>query len=119
MIADLGDSGHIVVYYAQFEGDRLRELAAAFPEYEADLLTLTERLWDQLDIFKKHYADYRFGGSNLLKNVLPVLVPDLSYKALPVQNGTQAQVVWEELVAARNAARQQALVEIHRVLASL
>jgi hypothetical protein len=134
LLTDLGDSGHIVAYYAQFEGDRLRELAAAFPEYEADLLALTERLWDQLDIFKKHYADYRFGGSNSLKSVLPVLVPDLSYKALAVQNGTQAQVVWEEMVAAQDVARQQglvaallaychldtlAMVEIHRVLTSL
>ena len=32
-------------------------------------------LWGQLDIFKKHVSDYRSGGSNSLKAVLPIIVP--------------------------------------------
>jgi hypothetical protein len=48
---------------------------------------MAERLWDQLDIFRKHYRDYRFGKSNSLKSVLPAVVPELSYQALEVQNG--------------------------------
>ncbi|MCA9981246.1 MAG: DUF2779 domain-containing protein, partial [Anaerolineales bacterium] len=134
LLNDLGDGGHIIVYFARFEGERLRELATAVPAYEAELLALAERLWDQLNIFKNHYSDYRFNGSNSLKNVLPVLVPELSYKALDVQNGTQAQVVWEEMVGTRDPVRQQvlveqllaychldtlAMVEIHRVLCRL
>jgi len=46
----------------------------------------------------KHYRDHRFGGSNSLKSVLPVIVPELSYKLLAVQNGTQAQMVWEAMI---------------------
>ncbi|MCB8980700.1 MAG: hypothetical protein H6657_25095 [Ardenticatenaceae bacterium] len=53
---------------------------------------------DQLDIFKKYFRDYRFGGSNLLKSVPPIMVPDLSYKLLDVPNGMQAQVVWGEMI---------------------
>ncbi len=65
-------------------------------------------LWDQLDIFKKHVSDYRFGGSNSLKSVLPVIVPELSYKLLDVQNGTQAQVVWEAMIGEGETAVQGA-----------
>jgi len=62
----------------------LRELAEAFPEHAPRLMAMVDRLWDQLDIFKKHVRDYRFGSSNSLKSVLPVIVPELSYKLLAV-----------------------------------
>jgi hypothetical protein len=92
---------------------------------------LADRLWDQLPIFYQHYRDYRFGKSNSLKAVLPVIAPELSYKLLGVQNGAQAQVVWEEMIGAgETAVKQQmadqlrpychldtlAMVEIHRAL---
>ena len=98
LLNDIGDTGSIIVYFATFERGRLRELAEAFPEHAPRLMDMVDRLWDQLDIFKKHVRDYRFGGSNSLKSVLPVIVPELSYKMLDVQNGTQAQVVWEAMI---------------------
>lgn len=131
LLDHIGETGSIIVYYATFERDRLCELAEAFPEHAPRLLSMVDRLWDQLDIFKKHVRDYRFGGSNSLKSVLPVLVPTLSYKLLDVQNGTQAQVVWEEMIgegetAVKEGMVQQlrdychldtlAMVEIHQVL---
>ncbi|MFO7682987.1 MAG: DUF2779 domain-containing protein, partial [Chloroflexota bacterium] len=134
LLNDIGDTGSIIVYFATFERSRLRELAEAFPEHAPRLMAMVDRLWDQLDIFKKYYRDHRFGGSNSLKSVLPVIVPELSYKLLDVQNGTQAQVVWEAMTGeGETAVKQQmadqlraychldtlAMVEIHRVLTSL
>lgn len=134
LLNDIGDTGSIIVYFATFERSRLRELAEAFPEHAPRLMNMADRLWDQLDIFKKHYKDYRFGGSNSLKSVLPVIVPELSYKLLAVQNGTQAQVVWEAMIGeGETAVREQmveqlraychldtlAMVEIHRALTAL
>ena len=131
LLNDIGDTGSIIVYYATFERSRLRELAEAVPEHAPRLLNMVDRLWDQLDIFKKHVRDYRFGGSNSLKSVLPIMVPNLSYKLLDVQNGTQAQVVWEEMLGEGDTAVKQkliqqlrdychldtlAMVEIHRAL---
>ena len=107
LLDDIGGTGSIIVYFATFERDRLRELAEAMPEYAPRLLNMVDRLWDQLDIFKKHYQDYRFGGSNSLKAVLPVVVPELSYKLLDVQNGTQAQVVWEAMIEEGETAVKQ------------
>jgi hypothetical protein len=105
----IGSDGSMIVYYAPFERGRLRELAAAFPQHAERLNDIADRLWDQLDIFKKHYWHHGFGKSNSLKSVLPVIVPELSYAALDVQNGTEAQVVWEEMVVAEDSAEKQRL----------
>jgi hypothetical protein len=95
---------------------------------------MADRLWDQLVIFRKHYRHYGFGKSNSLKSVLPVVVPNLSYTSLDVQNGVEAQVVWEEMIQCTDEAEKRrlveqlraychldtlAMVEIHRVLSNL
>ncbi|MCO5206214.1 MAG: hypothetical protein M9928_14360 [Anaerolineae bacterium] len=84
-------------------------MAAAFPQHAERLHGIADHLRDQLDIFKQHYRHYGFGKSNSLKSVLPVVVPELSYAALAVQNGTEAQVVWEEMVAEGNSAEKERL----------
>lgn len=111
LLADIGETGSIIVYFATFERNRLRELADSFPEHAPRLLDMIERLWDQLEIFKKHYLDYRFGGSNSLKSVLPVIVPELSYRLLDVQNGTEAQVMWEAMIGERDTAVKQQMIQ--------
>jgi hypothetical protein len=98
LLDHIGETGHLIAYNIPFERGVLRHLAAQFPEYAGRLLDMASRLWDQLPIFRKHYRDYRFGKSNSLKAVLPVIAPELSYKLLDVQNGTEAQVVWEEMI---------------------
>ncbi|MFN2278227.1 MAG: DUF2779 domain-containing protein [Candidatus Promineifilaceae bacterium] len=131
LLRDIEDGGQIVAYNAPFEGGVLKKLAEAFPA-EADLLLeMAGRLWDQLPLFRKYYRDYRFGTSNSLKNVLPVVAPHLSYGELAVQNGVQAQVLWEEMVETADGAAKErlaadllayckldtlAMVEIHGVL---
>jgi CRISPR/Cas system-associated exonuclease Cas4 (RecB family) len=134
LLENIGDTGHITAYYIPFERKVLRELAQAFPEYATALISMVERLWDQLDIFKKYYRHYGFGKSNSLKSVLPVVVPGLSYDVLAVQNGTQAQTVWEQMLVETIAHEKeklvahlleyceldtQAMVKIHEVLSDL
>lgn len=97
LLRHIGDHGHIVAYYAPFERGVLRDLAAAFPHHAHQLLGMADRLWDQLDMFQKHYRHHRFGKSNSLKSVLPV-VTDLRYDDLDVRNGTQAQVAWQQAI---------------------
>ena len=43
-------------------------------------------------------ADKGFAGSNSIKKVLPVLVPELSYGDLAVQEGETASRLWKEVV---------------------
>lgn len=131
LLSHIGDIGHLIAYNIPFV---LHHLADQFPEYMPRLTAMADRLWDQLPIFRNHYRDYRFGKSNSLKSVLPVVVPELNYKLLDVQNGTQAQVAWEEMIEEEETAVKEeridqllaychqdtlAMVEIHRSLVQL
>ena len=128
----IGHQGDIIAYNANFEASILRQLAASFPAQQTELVQLIERLWDQLLIFKHHYQHHAFAGSNSLKAVLPVLIPDLKYEGLQVANGIDAQNAWtilieeeqenEELIAALlDYCRLDtlAMVRIHEHLCSL
>ena len=132
LLRDIGPTGHIIVYNATFERTILKGLADFFPEQAAAIQGLIDRLWDQLVIFRKHYRHYAFGGSNSLKTVLPVVVPQLSYDNLGVTDGLMAQVVWEKMIALPYGPEKEqltadllaychldtlAMVEIHHALA--
>ena len=133
----LGDAlvpkGTLVAYNAAFEKGVLQELAAFLGPgpLSSALEAAAGRLWDLLAIFREHYLDPAFGGSNSLKSVLPVLLPSFSYEGLEVANGEEAQAAWGRLTglpegpekrrladALRAYCRQDslAMVEIHRFL---
>jgi hypothetical protein len=99
LIKQLGTAGSIVVYYASFEGSRLKEMAAEFSDLATQLQLLHDRLWDlQIPFAKKWYCDSGFNGSASIKDVLPVLVPDLNYSNLEIQKGDVAQSKYLELI---------------------
>lgn len=89
MLHDLGTAGSIVVY-SSFEKQRLNELAALFPALANQLKAVIARLFDLEPVFKHGYQHPEFLGSTSIKKVLPVMVPTLSYKTLPVNNGDDA-----------------------------
>ena len=131
LLDTISDKGSVVVYSASFENQRLEGLAEFLPQYARPLQSIQSRLWDQLVILRNHYKHPGFGGSYSLKSVLPVLVPSLDYDELDVQDGREAQAVWQ-LMLDSNSEREreemirnlkayckldtQAMVEIHRVL---
>jgi hypothetical protein len=134
LVSHIGPTGSVVVYNARFERSVLRDLAHTQPVYRQRLRSIAARLWDQLEVFERHYLDPRFEGSNSIKRVLPVLAPHLSYADLAVKRGDQAQAVWGEMIGVRDAARKaqlaaalrayckrdtQAMLEIHRALCRL
>jgi hypothetical protein len=55
---------------------------------------ISSRRWGRFLVM----AAGQFGNSNSLKAVLPVVAPELSYQRLAVQNGSQALVIWEEII---------------------
>ncbi len=129
----LGPKGTVVAYNAAFEKGVLQELAAFLGPgmLSSALVAAAGRLWDLLAIFRQHYLDPAFGGSNSLKSVLPVLLPAFSYEGLEVANGEEAQAAWGQLTglpeglekrrladALRSYCRQDslAMVEIHGFL---
>jgi CRISPR/Cas system-associated exonuclease Cas4 (RecB family) len=94
----VGPTGHIIVWYESFEKGRNVELSELHPEASAFFLDMNNRIFDLMKVFTQHYADPAFGGSFSIKNVLPVMLPELTYKSLEIQNGTMALSEWEKMV---------------------
>jgi hypothetical protein len=133
---DIGTMGTVLVWYEQFEKSRNSELGDMLPEYKESMEAINSRVVDLMLPFKnKWYDDPRCEGSASIKNVLPVLCPELSYKTLGIQEGGSAQRLWMEAVLddKRTDQKEQilgdlieyckldtfAMVEIYRKLASL
>ena len=111
LLRHIGATGSLIAYNIPFERGVLLHLAEHLPAYASRLQGMADRLWDQLPIFRQHYRDYRFGKSNSLKAVLPVIVPAMSYTMLDVQNGAQAQVVWEAMIGEGETAVKQTMIQ--------
>lgn len=91
----IGENGSVVVWHKTFERDRNKELAVMFPEYGEFMLGLNERIFDLEDAFSKNYYVHPgFLGKSSIKYVLPVLVPQFSYKSLNIQKGDVASIRW-------------------------
>ncbi|MFI5246032.1 MAG: DUF2779 domain-containing protein, partial [Gemmatimonadales bacterium] len=93
MLADLGMTGSIMVY-SSYEKARLNEMARLFPDLRGALERVIARLWDLERVFRDGYTHPGFAGRTSIKKVLPVMVPELSYEGLPVNNGSDAAGVF-------------------------
>lgn len=94
MKANIGPVGSILVWYESFEKGRNCELMELHPDEKEFLENINDRIFDLMKVFKKDYLHPKFKGSASIKKVLPVLVPELSYDQLDVQNGTMAIEAW-------------------------
>jgi len=84
------DARCVVAYWASFERDRIAELAEALPHLAGQLERIAARLVDLHSVFKDHVYHPDFHGSFSIKEVLPALVPELSYDALEIADGETA-----------------------------
>ena len=87
-----------IVVYSSYEKTVINGLANSFPRYESDLTALIGRLVDLLALIRECYYHPQFEGSFSIKQVLPVLAPDLSYKDLDIQDGMFAAATYADLV---------------------
>jgi len=94
----IGDRGSVLAWNAPFEKSCNQRMADRNPKYQAFLGSVNDRLYDLALIFKDIYVDYRFRGSVSIKNVLPVMIPELSYEALKIRNGEMAIQSITELI---------------------
>lgn len=119
LVDQIGPVGSIIAYNASFEKRVISELSAFLPELAQGLQELIPRFADLLDVFRKHYIDPAFKGSNSIKAVLPVLCPDLSYKTLDVRNGEDAQAAWARLISCEDAEEKTRLAQCLRAYCGL
>ncbi|MBU1164630.1 DUF2779 domain-containing protein [Patescibacteria group bacterium] len=96
---DIGTKGSIVVWYQSFEKSCNMTMAEFTPKYKNFLVDINDRIVDLMTPFAEGwYVDKDFFGSASIKDVMPVLIPDLSYKDLHIQGGNSAQRIWMETV---------------------
>lgn len=98
MCSFTGLTGTFVSWHASYEIGANNRMKSWLPGYGNFLDYINTHMFDLEKIFHADYIDYRFKGSSSIKKVLPVLVPELSYSDLDVQEGTAAMDVWERLV---------------------
>lgn len=95
----IGEKGTVIVWHKSFESTINKELGIRIPE-EADYMeSLNNRIYDLRDIFsKQHYVHKEFLGKTSIKNILPIMVPELSYHDLEIKNGGSASEMWNRLM---------------------
>ncbi|MCY7411201.1 MAG: DUF2779 domain-containing protein, partial [Chitinophagales bacterium] len=95
LMSHLGESGSIVAYNSPFENSRLKETAIAFPKYTQIVEATSSRFVDLMKPFRsRKYYHPNFYGSYSIKDVLPVMVPELSYENLEVNEGGMASLTF-------------------------
>ncbi|MBN2045681.1 MAG: DUF2779 domain-containing protein [Anaerolineales bacterium] len=104
LAADLLDkispTGSVIVWNRSFEAGRNREMAVLHPQYAEGLHSANDRIFDLMEVFSKgYYLHPDFHGSASIKNVLPVLAPDLSYEELVISSGDAAMLAWAEMMS--------------------
>ncbi|TFH46057.1 MAG: DUF2779 domain-containing protein [Lysobacterales bacterium] len=89
-----GHEGPICVY-SGFERRMIKALSRELPDLSLALDVLLERLWDLLKVVQSHYYHPEFHGSFSIKQVLPVLVPEMSYDNLSIADGREASAAYQ------------------------
>jgi CRISPR/Cas system-associated exonuclease Cas4 (RecB family) len=100
LLRDLGEGGSIIVY-STFEMAVVNSLARLFPDLAAGLLAARVRMVDLAAIIGRNYYHPRFRGSTSIKVTLPVLVPEMSYEGLPINDGGSAAAAFAYLALGR------------------
>jgi hypothetical protein len=91
LVEHLDKKGSIIVYNQSFENGRLNDLAKTFPSLAKNIAAIQERMVDLMKPFRrKDYYLPGMKGSYSIKEVLPALVPELSYAELAINNGGNA-----------------------------
>jgi len=94
----IGPTGSILVWNKTFEESRNKEMANRYPQHADFLNSINNRIYDLANpVNKGIYVHPGFKGSWSIKNVLPVLVPNLTYKTLEIQKGDEAMHAWWKL----------------------
>ncbi len=116
LLRDTECEGCILVYDKTFEIKILQSLAKLFPEFDEKIKNRISRIKDLMEPFeKKHYYIHEMKGSHSIKNILPAMVPELSYDKLKINSGALAMVAFHSLHQAQDlfhiAETREALLE--------
>ncbi len=109
----IGPKGSIIVWNKRFESNINSAIAARIPDLKGFMDDFNSRIYDLMDIFSKQYYVHKdLWGKVSIKNVLPVLAPELSYKELDIREGGTAAITWLKIASGElNGAESERLRE--------
>jgi len=93
----LGTEGTILIY-TTYEKTVIRQLAEYLPDYRTPLEAMLSRFKDLCAFIRQFYYHPEFYGSFSLKNVLPALLPEMSYQTLSIRDGNQASLEYLKMI---------------------
>ena len=95
----IGKKGSLISWNMGFEKGCNSEMGERYPEFMSFFKDINSRMFDLMQVFKKGYYVHRdFHGSASLKEVLPVLVSELSYAELAIHEGGTASNKWRDMI---------------------
>jgi hypothetical protein len=95
LLAAIPEGACVLAYNKTFEARVLKDLAERFPAHRERLLAIAEGMVDLMVPFRRRdIYDWRMDGSYSLKSVLPVLVLELSYEGMAIQEGKEASLAY-------------------------
>lgn len=98
MLAEIPQDVCILTYNMTFEKSVLIKLAAQFPKYNKAIEKWTGNIQDLMVPFRQRDIYFwEFKGSYSIKNVLPVLVPQLSYEDMGIADGGAAMDAYHRM----------------------
>ena len=107
LLKNIGQSGTPLAYFAGFEKSVIKKLAGYSTRHSKKLLALAERFVDLAAPFRSHHVVLpAFRGSFSMKAVLPA-VSSLTYKGMPVGNGTDAQNAYKALLSGKLSSEEE------------
>jgi hypothetical protein len=113
--SDMGEIGTVIVWSQGFENTINKHIAESHPEFAGFFGEVIAKTFDLRKIFSDQlYMHPEFKGRDSIKKVLPVLVPELSYKDLDIREGMTASISWFRMVDGRYADMERE--QVHRAL---
>ena len=98
LLKDTELEGTILVYDILMERNVLNGLKKDFPEYASAIDSRLSRMVDLVQPFQERsYYHPAMKNSFSIKNLLPALVPELSYSNLKIGSGSVAMIAYEKL----------------------
>jgi len=97
----------MVAYNAAFEIRVLNALAVSFPKHATRINSIIDNFVDLMEPFRKRHIYYwQVKGSYSLKEVLPALVPNMSYDGMQVSDGNMASQAYLRMRIVEDAEEQ-------------
>ncbi|MEI7637510.1 MAG: DUF2779 domain-containing protein [Syntrophus sp. (in: bacteria)] len=112
LLAEIPDDACILTYNMSFEKRVLKELTSQYPKHKKIIEKWIDNIQDLMPLFRRRDVYFwKFKGSYSIKNVLPVLVPKLSYDGLEIADGGAAMDAYHKMCIAKDNPEELAQIK--------